>query len=309
MTTATQNRKLGRGLSALIGDSKIYQPKDQNSEAYPQNRKANNQEVQMISVNKITAGIYQPRRHFDNESIKELALSIKSNDLIQPIILRKSEDDGHYEIIAGERRFRAIKLLKLDKIPAIVKKINNHEALEMALVENVQRADLSLIEEAKGYKQLINEFSYTQDQVAKKTGKSRPHVANLLRLLELPISVKNMISDKKISMGHARAIIKSSNPELLAEKIIDDSLSVRDAEDLIRNEKIENLRSSPVLERKELNIKFINSGELTDIENKLSQVLNSKVKISYNQFKNSGKIIINFSDFDLVHNLVEKIEN
>lgn len=301
-----QNQKLGRGLSALLGDSNRNKGIDYESSL---NRKKNNGDViESIPLNKITAGIYQPRRKFDHEEIKELAESIKANGLIQPIILRKNDDDGHYEIIAGERRFRATKSLGLTSISAIIKKINNHEALEIALVENVQRSDLSLIEEAEGYKQLMNEFSYTQDQIAKKTGKSRSHIANILRLIELPKSVKDLLNEKKLTMGHARAILKSKNPELLAQKIVEDSLSVRDVEDEIRNEKVADIKSNPVITREESQIKFINSGQLTDIENRMSQLLDSKVKISFNQFKNRGKITINFDDLEKIYALLDKLE-
>lgn len=300
-------KKLGRGLSALIGDGKS---KNSAGQKYIVGSAPKlGVEVEEISVTKITAGIYQPRRSFDENSIKELSDSIRENGLIQPIILRKSDDEGHYEIIAGERRFRAIKILGKTKIAAIVKKINNHEALEIALIENVQRSDLSLIEEAKGYEQLMEEFSYTQEQVAKKTGKSRSHVANIMRLLDLPESVKSMIDEKKISMGHARAIIKSKNPEELANKIVEDSLNVRETEEIIRDEKVEELRKDPVVARKESTVKFVNSGELTDLENSLSDLLDSKVKISFNQFKNSGKLTVSFDDLEKIYNLKLKLES
>lgn len=298
-------KKLGRGLSALLGESKTKY-----SEAfYPAQNQKPEQSIETIAINKIMPGIYQPRRNFDQQSIIELAQSIKENGLIQPIILRKSDDNGCYEIIAGERRFRATKFLGLDKISAIIRKINNHEALEIALIENVQRSELTLLEEAKGYKQLMDEFSYTQEQVAQKTGKSRPHIANILRLLELPKSVQEMLDKKQLSMGHARAIMASKNPELLAEQIINQSLNVRTAEEMMRDEKIEKIKTNPVIARKESKIKFVNSGELTDIENKLSELLDSRAKISFNQFKNSGKLTIDFDDLEKIYSLLEKLES
>ena len=160
--TTNQDKKLGRGLSALLGESRtIPSTKVTSSKEAPQ---ANL--VTSIPLSRIIAGIYQPRRKFTQSELSELADSIKENGLIQPILVRKSEESGHFEIIAGERRYRAYKILKMQSIPAIVKKINNHEALELAIVENVQRSDLTLIEEALGYKQLMDDFSYTQDQVA-----------------------------------------------------------------------------------------------------------------------------------------------
>lgn len=296
-----QEKKLGRGLSALLGDSKSK------NEPLPISN-ATNSMIESVSLSKIIAGIYQPRQNFDQNELNELANSIKENGLIQPIILRKSSDDDLYEIIAGERRFRAAKLAGLDKIPAIIKKINNHEALELAIIENVQRTDLSLIEEASGYKQLISEFSYTQEQIAKKLGKSRSHVTNLLRLLTLPKTVQDLLDKKLISMGHARAIINSNNPEKLAKKTVSESLTVRQVEDLVRDEKIEKIKNIPLLVRTESKIRFVNTQHLSALENRLSAAIEMEAKISYNSFKNSGKILIKFDEFDKVQQLIEKLE-
>jgi ParB family chromosome partitioning protein len=294
-------KKLGRGLSALLGESKATKEVFSN---YAQDAKM----VEEIDLNKILAGVYQPRKNFDSGELEELSNSIKENGLIQPIILRKISNEDHYEIIAGERRFRAAKLAGLSKISAIIKKVNNHEALELAIIENIQRAELSLIEEAAGYKQLIEEFSYSQDQVAKRVGKSRSHITNLLRLLGLPESVRELLDKKLISMGHARAIISSNNPEKLAKKIIEESLTVRAVEDLVRDERVEKVKNIPVLVRTESKIKFVSSEHLVFIEKKLSELLAMESKISYNSFKNSGKISISFSEFEKLQNLIEKLE-
>lgn len=294
------NQKLGRGLSALLGESKakkdILVPNE------------NLKLVELIDIDKITAGIYQPRVNFDEAELSELAESIKVNGLIQPIILRKIGNEDKYEIIAGERRFRATILAGIKKISAIVKKINNHEALELAIIENIQRSDLSLIEEAAGYQKLINEFAYSQEQIAQRVGKSRSHIANLLRLLNLPQSVRDLLDKKLISMGHARAIINSNNPESLAKRIIEDSLTVRNAEDLVRDERVEKARNIPVMVRTESKIKFVNSEHLVALENKMSDLIGMESKISYNSFKNSGKISIKFNDFDKVQKLLEELE-
>jgi ParB family transcriptional regulator, chromosome partitioning protein len=294
------NQKLGRGLSALLGESKakkdILVPNE------------NLKLVELIDIDKITAGIYQPRVNFDEAELSELAESIKVNGLIQPIILRKIGNEDKYEIIAGERRFRATILAGIKKISAIVKKINNHEALELAIIENIQRSDLSLIEEAAGYQKLINEFAYSQEQIAQRVGKSRSHIANLLRLLNLPQSVRDLLDKKLISMGHARAIINSNNPESLAKRIIEDSLTVRNAEDLVRDERVEKARNIPVMVRTESKIKFVNSEHLVALENKMSDLIGMESKISYNSFKNSGKISIKFNDFDKVQRLLEELE-
>lgn len=293
------NKKLGRGLSILLGESKA-----QNQLPARSNQSA----VEQIEMSKIVAGVYQPRVTFNQAELEELADSIKEKGVIQPIILRKIGDEDNYEIIAGERRFRASQLAGLTAIPAIVKKINNHEALEIALIENIQRSDLSLVEEAQGYKKLIEEFSYTQDQIAKKLGKSRSHITNLLRLLNLPAKVQNMLNENKLSMGHARAIINSNDPEKLADKIINQSLSVRNVEDLVRDEKVEKARNIPVFVRTESKIKFVNSEHLGALEGRMSELLEMDVKISFNSFKNSGKIAIKFDDFDKIQKLIKKLE-
>lgn len=295
-----EERKLGRGLSALLGESKSKNPllhagKDQSL-------------IESIDVAKITAGIYQPRKNFNQSELEELADSIKENGLIQPILLRKIGDEDQYEIIAGERRFRAAILAGLSKVSAIIKKLNNHEALELALIENIQRTDLSLVEEADGYKQLIEEFSYSQEQIAQKVGKSRSHITNLLRLLTLPRTVRDLLDQKLISMGHARAIINSNDPEKLAKKIIDESLTVRHIEDLVRDEKIEKIKNIPLFVRTESKIKFVNSEHLTILENKLSELIGMESKISYNSFRNNGKISIKFSEFEKIQRLIHRLE-
>jgi ParB family chromosome partitioning protein len=199
-------------------------------------------------------------------------------------------------------------LAGLSKISAIVKKLNNHEALELALIENIQRTDLSLVEEAEGYKQLIEEFAYSQEHIAKRVGKSRSHITNLLRLLSLPQKVRDLLDQKLISMGHARAIINSNDPEKLAKKIIDESLTVRHIEDLVRDEKIEKIKNIPLFVRTESKIKFVNSEHLTILENKLSGLIGMESKISYNSFRNSGKISIKFSEFEKVQQLIHRLE-
>jgi ParB family chromosome partitioning protein len=295
-----QEKRLGRGLSALLGESKLQQ-----SEAIDRSHGF----VRMVELEKITAGIYQPRQFFNPEELQELADSIKLNGVLQPIILRTSGDEGGYEIIAGERRFRAAKLAGLKEIPAVIKKINNHEALELALIENIQREDLSLLEEAEGYQRLMNEFAYTYEQISQKIGKSRSHVNNILRLRNLPKEVQNLLSQKQISMGHARALINSNNPQELAKRILDESLNVRDIENLVRDEKIEKInKNTPLLVRTESKIRFINSGQVTLLENELTDLVGSEVKISYNAFRQSGKIMIKFSEIAQIRDLIERLK-
>lgn len=295
-----QEKRLGRGLSALLGESKKQQ-----SEAVDRSHGF----VRMVSLNQITAGVYQPRQNFEQTELNELADSIKLNGVLQPIILRRAGDEGDYEIIAGERRFRAAKMAGLKEIPAVVKKINNHEALELALIENVQREDLSILEEAEGYQRLIEEFSYSYEQIAQKIGKSRSHVNNILRLRSLPLEVQEMLNNKQISMGHARALINSKNPGELARKIVDDSLNVRDVENLVRDEKIEKInKNTPLLVRTESKIRFVNSSQITLLEEQLSELIGLNTKISYNAFRQSGKIQIKFSEIAEIQDLIQRLK-
>lgn len=295
-----QNKKLGRGLSALLGESK-----SQNHLPTNHTQKL----IESVKISKIKAGIYQPRKAFNQSELEELSDSIRENGLIQPIILRKIGDEDGYEIIAGERRFRAAQIAGLTEVPSIIKKINNHEALELALIENIQRIDLSLIEEATGYKRLIKEFSYTQDQIAKKIGKSRSHITNILRLLNLPQKVQNFLSQSAISMGHVRAIINSINPEKLAKKIISESLTVRQTEDLVRDEKIEKVsKNTPVFVRTESKIKFVSREYLTELQNNISKLIDMSTTISFNSLKNSGKIYIRFNELGKVQQLIQKLQ-
>lgn len=293
------DKKLGRGLSALMGEGKFKSPFLNNE---------NNDIVEKINLQKIRAGLYQPRNHFDEVELNELADSIKEHGVIQPIILRKI-DNEYFEIIAGERRFRAAKIANLNEIPAIVRKYSDHQILEIAIIENIQRSDLSITDEALGYQRLIEEFSYTQEVIAKKVGKSRSHIANLLRLLTLPQKVRDFLDNKLISMGHARAIINSSNPEEFAKKIIDNNLNVRDVEEMVRNEKIDIVQKTPLLFRTESKIKFINNEQLTILESQIAESLGLECKISYNGFKGVGKITLKFNEIDTLQKLLTKIDS
>ena len=228
-----QQRGLGRGLSALMGDDDVMEAANE-SPAKKANKVAANKPVEgllNVPVSSMVVNRYQPRKHFDETKIAELAKSIKANGIMQPIVVRGSgEFAGKFEIVAGERRFRAAQKLGLKDVPVLLRELSDIQALELALIENIQRQDLNAIEEARGYQRLMEEFSYTQEKLAKSVGKSRSHVANLLRLLALPESVKNHIAAGDLSMGHARALLTAEEPEKLAGAIIAGGLSVREAE-------------------------------------------------------------------------------
>ena len=220
-----KNRGLGRGLEALLGS-------DDN------NMEQSNDQLKMISIEKLSAGKYQPRSIMDPEPLEELAESIKSQGIMQPILVRMLKEND-YEIVAGERRWRAAKLAKLTEVPVLIKKISDSSALAMALIENIQREDLNIIEEAKGIKRLIDEFGMTHDAAAESLGKSRTAVSNILRLLNLSDYVQDALLNKKIEMGHARALLSlgTSEQAMICQKVISQKLSVREVEILVGNQR------------------------------------------------------------------------
>jgi ParB family chromosome partitioning protein len=232
MTPKTKN-PLGKGLSALIseGDEDIISVK-QKATTTPSALVADNPNglsVVMVSLAKLVPGSFQPRGYFDEDKLKELATSIKDNGVLQPILVRPFEKDM-FEIIAGERRWRASRQAGLIDIPAIIKDMDDRTALEMALIENIQRQSLTPIEEAEGYRRLIDEFSYTQEKLAENLGKSRTHISNTMRLLSLPNEVKDMVNSGVLTVGHARALIGVDNAVEKAHEIVRNGLSVREAE-------------------------------------------------------------------------------
>lgn len=244
--TAVKPKGLGKGLSALMSDSysqtvsetrRGNQSQPNNAQPAPVVNTVSPTGVSpdQISIESLQAGIYQPRRRFTEEYLHELADSIEKNGIMQPILVRPSPTNaGMYEIIAGERRFRAAKLAKLATVPVIIRELSDKQALELALVENIQRQDLSPLEEASGYQRLMDEFDYTQEELASTVGKSRSHIANLLRLQSLPESIKLMVDKSEISAGHARALLGVDNAEVLAKRIVAEGLSVRQTEQLVK---------------------------------------------------------------------------
>ena len=280
-----QKKGLGRGLSSLMGDVEI--PIKENNNKLSDTR---------IPISKLRANPLQPRRLFNKESINELADSIKSKGLVQPILVRPSEKNpGDYEIIAGERRWRAAQIAQLHEMPAVIKNLNDVETLEIAIIENVQRSDLTVIEEATGYKKLIESYGHTQEQLSEIVGKSRSHVANIMRLLTLPQSIQDMITEGKISAGHARAIMNSAFPEKLAEKIVSENLSVREAESIAKQGKnqIKKVR--------------LKDPDTVDLENSLSQKLGLNVEINHKGNK-GGHIKIDYKNLDQLELVTQKLK-
>ena len=286
MNSSITKKGLGRGLSSLMGDAKDILSQNETS----------NQETK-IAIANLKPSPSQPRRLFDKKSINELAESIKSKGLVQPILVRPSPaESGTYEIIAGERRWRAAQIAQLHEVPAVIRKLDDLEALEIAIIENVQRSDLSPIEEAAGYKRLIENHGHTQEALAEVVGKSRSHIANIIRLLGLPQSIQDMISEGKISSGHARAIMNSAFPEKLAEKIISENLSVRDAENLAK-------QKNAGLKKVKLK-----DPDTIDLENNLTARLGLNVSINH-KGKKGGAIKIEYKSLDQLELVTKKLKN
>ena len=226
-----ERRGLGRGLSALMADIGI-EGGINDPVAAPETRKLG---FEMLAIEQVHPNPDQPRRQFDERALNELAESIRTKGIVQPIVVRSStKTPGTFEIVAGERRWRAGQLAKLDMVPVVVREFSDQEVLEVAIIENIQREGLNAIEEAAGYRQLIDRFGHTQEKVAEALGKSRSHIANLLRLLNLPPEVQNMVVSGTLSAGHARALVTAEDPLKLAMKVASEGLSVRETEDLAR---------------------------------------------------------------------------
>ena len=282
-------KRLGKGLSALIDDV-------DNSINFDVEEQAN-----LISIKKIHLANLQVRKKFNQESLEQLSKSIKNNGLVQPIILRKSKNNDDFELIAGERRLRAARILKLDKIPSIVINVDDKKAFEIGLIENLQRDDLSPVEEAEGYKRLINEFSYTQEQLSEVVSKSRSHIANLLRILQLPEKVKKYILDGNLSLGHARCLVGYVGAVELAERIVKEGLSVRYVERLFHQKDL-NINKENFDKKKTIKEK---DADTSLLEKELSLKLG--VKLTINDKNNKGNIKIEYRNIDQREKILNKL--
>lgn len=229
-----KRRNLGRGLSALLGEPGVAAAASVMDGGNAAAAAASRTGLRTLAVGQLRPGKFQPRRQFEEEAIADLVESVREKGILQPILVRPV--DGGYEIIAGERRWRAAQRAQLHDVPVIIREFSDKEALEVALVENLQRQDLSPLEEAEGYRRLVDEFSHTQEELAKAVGKSRSHVANMMRLLALPDSIKGMVDTKQLSAGHARALLTAADPLSLAREVVDKQLNVRQTEKLAANE-------------------------------------------------------------------------
>ncbi len=286
--STTKKKGLGRGLTALFGDQK--------SEVKKKEKKGLNRLT--ASIGDLSPNKYQPRIHFNEEKLLELANSIRKNGIIQPIAVREDKvDPGRYEIVAGERRWLAAQKAGLHEVPIVLLDLDDHEALEVAIVENIQRDDLNVIEEAKGYKRLSEEFGYDHEKIAKFMSKSRSHISNTLRLLTLPVDVVGLIEEGNLTAGQARPLIGLPSATNIAEEIVAKNLSARSVELLVRRKKGPQKSGQHQLD-----------SNILSEQNKIEENLGLNVSIQ-NKKNNSGKIVIEYKDleqFELISNLLKR---
>ncbi len=270
---------LGRGLSSLIGETKVET------------------KTNKLSLSDIIPNKFQPRKNFDEENLDDLTNSIKERGVIQPIIVRKSDsENSKFEIIAGERRWLAARKAGLHDIPVVVTEADDLKSLEFAIVENVQRHDLNPLEEAQGYKRLIDEFSYDQEKVSKFIGKSRSYITNTLRLLNLPLEVLRFIEEKKISPGHAKILVGLENAQFIANKIIEKKLSVRQAENFVK-----------IFKKKQKPFNSTRDPNISQLEQSISDKIGLNVSIK-NTKKNKGTITFSYHEIDQLNKIIDIIK-
>ena len=279
MDTNKIKKGLGRGLSSLIGETKVETKKNE------------------LSISDLIPNKYQPRKIFDEDNLIDLTNSIKERGIIQPIIVRKSDNDrSKFEIIAGERRWLAAQKAGLHNVPVVVTEADDLKSLEFALVENVQRHDLNPLEEAQGYKRLIEEFSYDQEKVSKFIGKSRSHITNSLRILTLPNDVIELIEKKKLTSGHAKILVGLDNASFLANKIVEKKLSVRQTESIVR-----------VFKNKRPKLNSVRDANTIDLEKSISEKIGLNVVIKNNK-RNKGTITFSYKELDQLNKIIEIIK-
>tara|TARA_B100000315_G_scaffold255950_1_gene300648 strand:+ start:363 stop:1505 length:1143 start_codon:yes stop_codon:yes gene_type:complete len=292
MMAKKPSKKLGKGLSALLGG-------DESSVSTAAATPANASD-QTAPIENVYPGRYQPRQLFSDPEIEELASSIRELGILQPILVRAHPDHaGGFEIIAGERRWRAAQLAQLHEVPILVREFSNVEALEIGLVENLQRENLSALEEAEGYRRLIDEFSHTQEVLAKILGKSRSHVANMMRLLNLPDKVKDMLQSGDLTAGHARALLNAEDPVGLAKKVIKRGLNVRQTEKLCQT------TDTPAI--KKPSAKPAKDANLVALEYDLSSLLGLKVEIDFKM--SGGKVIISYETLEQLDGILHRLSD
>lgn len=282
--------RLGRGLAALIGEmAPVEAPRSaDNSNAGPRR----------LPIEHLIANRANPRRDFDPEALEELTASIKEKGVMQPLLVRPAGDPNQFEIIAGERRWRAAQRAGLHEVPVIVREVDDREALELAIIENVQRVDLNALEEAQGYEQLIEQFQYTQQDLAQVIGKSRSHVANTMRLLKLPLEVRQMVSSGVLTAGHARTLITADDPLSAARQIVEGGLSVREAEALGQK------GTTP---KAQAHAAQVRDADLVALEKRLSDATGLRIEIHNRANGESGRVEIRYKTLEQLDTILAKL--
>jgi len=295
----TASRGLGRGLSSLLGDRGIATATGATVASSDAAGTPAAAEFQDIPIEWINVGPWQPRRRFDKAGLDELASSIRQKGIVQPILLRPTPDQpSRYQLVAGERRWRAAQLAKIHQVPAIIRELSDAECYEVAVIENIQRSDLSVIEESQGYQKLLENNRYTQEQLSDIIGKSRSHIANLLRLLLLPPSVQNLLLDRKITMGQVRPLIGHVQAEALAKMIVAKGLSARQAEALAKQ---------PTGKAGQKPKRSEKSSDIRALEKQAAEKLGLAFHIDWNEAKDRGKVTIDCQSLDQVTNLLAQL--
>jgi ParB family chromosome partitioning protein len=293
MNDKSTNNRLGRGLAALIGDVPAVEA----------TRVQSGDGIRRLPVEFIVASPNNPRRHFAPEDLEDLTNSIREKGVMQPILVRPSPTDpDQYELVAGERRWRASQRAGLHEVPVIIREVDDREALELAIIENVQRADLNPLEESKGYDQLMQQFGYTQNDLAQVIGKSRSHVANTLRLMKLPSDVQELVSTGALTAGHARALITAENPQELAKRVVENGLSVRETELLAQKQ----AQASEERGAKSKS-KAQKDADTLALEKTLSDVLGLKVSIDHKE--RGGKIEIKYRTLEQLDDVCQRLQS
>jgi len=288
---------LGRGLSALFGDADAsYQAPITRVNGGEINK---NGTMQSMPVTWLKSGMFQPRRHFDDEALQELANSVRERGILEPLLVRALPGQNNYEIIAGERRWRAAQMAGLHEVPVMIRALTDREALEFGIIENVQREDLSPLEEGEGYHRLIEEFGHTQDALAKIVGKSRPHITNMLRILTLPAGVRELIRAGKLTSGHARALVPAKDPLALAQEIVRKGLNVRQAETLAKKS-----QDAPQIHKKRSNDQ---QADVIALEREIERAVGLKVKIVTKG--KSGSLTLFYTDLDQLDDIITKLRS
>ncbi len=296
-----KKRGLGRGLNALFEDEEGVYPQ-LGEDGHTPGRKRD-----ILGVELMHAGNAQPRQSFDEKPLEELAESIRTHGLLQPILVRKDKNQhGKYEIIAGERRWRAAQKAQLHEVPVVILDLSDIEALEIALIENLQREDLNAMDEARGYQKLLDDFGHTQDRLAKALGKSRPHIANMVRLLSLPDEVGQLLKDGKITAGHARALVTSDNPKELAREIVAKGLNVRQTE-LLASQSGAETKGKP-LSKTAQKTAMPKDADTLALEKEMSDMLGMKVTIDAKDGI-SGALKIDFKSLDQLDDILARLTN